>query len=137
MVEIAKGDRAKGVFQKDIAINQSLSNKYLDQIIHSLKRADLIHNTTGKKSGYLLARNPAEITVYDIHRAFDQDICLVHCISGPGVCEKQETCQARDFWGQLNNLVINHFKSVTLEDILNGKAGLETPKPNVFHSVHP
>ena len=77
MIEIAKGHPDRGVFQKEIATNQLLSLKYLDHIIHALKTARLISNTKGKKSGYVLTRKPSEITVFDIHRAFEPGICLV------------------------------------------------------------
>ena len=123
MIEIASGDNKKGVFQKDVALNQNLSYKYLDQIIHSLKTANLICDVKGKKSGYILTRSSKEITVYDIHRAFDSDICLVDCVSGHFNCGRMESCHARKFWSGLNAMVISYFKSVTLEDVMNDKDG--------------
>ena len=47
MLEIALSESTKGVFQKEIAANQSLSNKYLDHSKHSLKTAALICNVKG------------------------------------------------------------------------------------------
>jgi Rrf2 family protein len=125
MIEIAKGGPEQGVFQKDIALNQELSLKYLDHIILALKTAHLIRNARGRKSGYILSRNPSEITVFDIHRAFEPGICLVECLSGNFHCNRSDKCQAQGFWGQLNNLVIGYFKSVTLEDLINGKVHVE------------
>lgn len=125
MIEIAKGGPVQGVYQKDIAIKQELSLKYLDQIIHALKTAHLICSARGRKSGYVLTRNPSEITVFDIHRAFESGICLVECLSGNFQCNLSDKCQAKGFWGQLNNLVIGYFKSVTLEDLMNGKVHIE------------
>ncbi len=125
MIEIAHGAPDRGVFQKDIASNQNLSVKYLDHIIQALKTARLISTARGKKSGYVLTRKPSEITVFDIHRAFEPGICLVDCVEGNYNCTMSDGCQARGFWGQLNNLIISYFKSVTLEDLMNGKVSLE------------
>jgi Rrf2 family protein len=125
MLEIANGGITKGVFQKDIALNQQLSNKYLDQIIHSLKTANLICDVRGKKSGYVLTREAKDITIYDIHRAFESEISFVDCMSGNFICERQGKCNARKFWSGLNTLVVAYFKSVTLEDMLNGKVGID------------
>lgn len=125
MVEIAKGVPDKGVFQKDIALNQSLSLKYLDHIIQALKTAQLVVNTRGRKSGYILTRKPSEITVFDIHRAFEPGICLVDCLSGNFICDLSEECQARGFWGQLNNLIVKYFKSVTLDDLIKGRVNID------------
>ena len=49
MMEIANSDPGKGTFQKDIAIRQDLSLKYLDQIVHALKTANLICNVSGRR----------------------------------------------------------------------------------------
>ena len=125
MIEIARGHPDRGVFQKEIATNQLLSLKYLDHIIHALKTARLISNTKGKKSGYVLTRKPSEITVFDIHRAFEPGICLVECLSGTYNCDLIDGCKARGFWGQLNNLIHSYFNSVTLDDLIRGKVSLE------------
>jgi len=121
MIEIAKNDSSQGIYQKDIAVNQSLSFKYLDHIISALKTARLIANAKGKKSGYVLTRKPSEITIFDIHSAFEPGICLVECLSGNYQCERKEKCEAAGFWDHLNNMIISSLTSVTLEDLLNNK----------------
>ncbi len=124
MLEIARAKEQAGVFQKDIAVNQNLSLKYLDHIIHALKTARLITNVKGRKSGYILTRSPDEITIYDIHRAFEPGICVVDCIGKDFKCDFSEQCQTQGFWRNLNNLILTYFRSVTLKDLLDGKADL-------------
>jgi len=125
MLEIAQTNSSKGIFQKEIAVNQSLSLKYLDHIIHALKASSLICNAKGKKSGYILTRPPDEITIFDIHRAFEPGICLVECLSGNYSCDMSEGCLTRGFWEHLNNLIINYFKSVTLDDLMHQRISME------------
>lgn len=125
MMEIARGESDRGVLQKDIAFNQNLSLKYLDHIIQALKTARLIINARGKKSGYVLTRKPSEITVFDIHRAFEPGICLVDCLSGSYNCQLSGTCKAQGFWGNLNNIIIGYFKSITLNDLIEGNIDVE------------
>jgi len=118
MIELASDESGEGVFQKDIAKNQEISLKYLDQIIQSLKVAGLITTVKGKKSGYILTRKPEEITVYDVHRAFENDICIIDCMSINFQCDRQDQCKAKDFWQGLNNTVIDYMKCTTLEMLL-------------------
>lgn len=126
MLEIARSSSGeKGVFQKDISKNQEISNKYLDHIIQALKTSQLIVNVKGKKSGYILARKASDITVFDIHRAFEPGICLIECLSGSFQCPMEDECLTQGFWGQLNNLIIKYFKSVTLEDLINKRINVE------------
>jgi Rrf2 family protein len=131
MLEIASNDQ-KGVFQKEIAQSQALSNKYLDHIIHALKTAGLIINIRGKKSGYRLSRNPEQITLFDIHQAFEPALCLVECLSEDYECERRKICIARGAWLDLNLLIVNYLKSITLADILSGKV---SPEDLSMHSV--
>lgn len=125
MLEIALNKDSKGVFQKEIASNQSLSTKYLDQIIHELKTSGLICNVKGKKSGYMLTRKPEDITVFDIHQAFEPDVCLVECLSGNFLCERNDQCLARGVWKQLNVMIINYLKSITLAGLLKNPMAIE------------
>jgi Rrf2 family protein len=123
MLEIALNQSEDiGVFQKDIAINQDLSVKYLDHIIHSLKVARLISNTSGRKSGYKLTREPENISILDIHNAFEPGICVIDCMSDAVKCSRSHHCAAKGFWGGLNNLVIKYFASKTLQDLLDDQS---------------
>ncbi len=125
MTEIARHSPDQGIFQKDIARIQDISNKYLDHIIHALKVAGLISNQKGKKSGYILTRPAAQITILDIHSAFEPGICVIDCLGNNYQCDRKETCSARGFWGTLNKQIIDYFSSVTLQDLVDHKIVLD------------
>jgi Rrf2 family protein len=119
MLEIASDETGTGVMQKDIADKQELSVKYLDHIIAALKAAGLIVNVKGKKSGYRLTRKPSQISILDIHNAFEKGICVIDCVSLDGKCKRNGKCKSQVFWQGLNEVVLNHFKSTTLENLMN------------------
>lgn len=119
LVEIAKADQNTGIFQKDIADNQKISIKYLDHIIHSLKIAGLIINVKGKKSGYRLTRRAADITMLDIHNAFEPEIAVTDCQSEFITCELEKVCYTNPFWNGLNQHIIDYFTKITLDDVVN------------------
>lgn len=126
MQEIASNSSDyKGVFQKDIASSQNISVKYLDHIIHSLKASGLIVNVSGKKSGYKLTRSAKDITMLDIHNAFESGICVIDCLSDAVKCSKDSKCAAQGFWGGLNNLVMDYFQSFTLQDLVDNQQKLD------------
>jgi Rrf2 family protein len=119
MLAIALNPNNDGVFQKDISSSQNISVKYLDHIIRGLKAADLIKNVRGKKSGYVLTREPSEITIFDIHNAFENGICVIDCVSLDFKCDQAEKCQSQAFWKDLNDIILTHFKSTTLLNLLD------------------
>ena len=125
MLEISLHSDGNGVFQKDIAVSQDISVKYLDYIIYALKGARLICNFKGRKSGYILTKKPSQITIFDIHSAFEPGICVIDCLSQHIECDRASTCAAKGFWGDLNRIVVDYFKSVTLEDLMKNQNELE------------
>jgi len=118
ILEIALNESNEGVFQKDIAKNQNISIKYLDRIISTLKAARLITNASGQKSGYKLAKQPSEISLYDIHKAFSSGICVVDCLSPEYVCQSVKKCPVRFYYAELNDQIVGYLEKVTLEMLI-------------------
>ncbi|WP_163325895.1 RrF2 family transcriptional regulator [Draconibacterium mangrovi] len=125
ILEIAQSDPEIGIYQKDISANQNISYKYLDHIINSLKVAGLVSKAGGRRSGYILTRKPEEITIYDIHNAFEPGICVVDCLSHNYTCKRQGICASQGFWGELNNQIIKYLKATTIADLMNNQEKLD------------
>jgi len=125
ILEIAMYNNTDGIYQKEIAQNQEISYKYLDQIMNSLKIAGLITKAAGPKKGYILTRKPADITVYDIHTAFEPGICVIDCMAPGFPCNRDKFCSLKGFWGNLNNQIIQYFKSTTIEHLIEEQIKLD------------
>ena len=63
MLDIAMNDTGQPVPVKDIAGRQDISEKYLEQIISMLNKAQFVKSIRGAQGGYLLTRTPSEYTV--------------------------------------------------------------------------
>ena len=114
-----------GIYQKDISEKQDISYKYLDQIINSLKVAGLVTKASGRKSGYILTRDPQDITIYDIHNAFEPGICVIDCLDLNYTCNRENNCPLKRFWNKLNNQIIDYFKSITIRDLMEEQVKLD------------
>lgn len=125
VLEIAMNNNAEGIYQKEIAQNQDISYKYLDQIMNSLKVAGLVTKAKGSKRGYILTRKPSEISVYDIHKAFEPGICVIDCLAPGFSCDRDKNCSLKGFWGTLNNQIIKYFKSTTIEHLMEEQVKLD------------
>ena len=83
-----------------IAETQRIPPKYLELIMLDLKKAGLVRSTRGPRGGYVLARDPQEISFGEIVRILEGPIALVPCASvnfyAPcGDCHDEETCAIR------------------------------------------
>ena len=109
-----------GVSQKDISGREDIPLKYLDTIISGLRNSGLIMNTAGKRSGYKLMKDPAEISVYDVYRAYEPELTLVSCLCGSMECKRSDICPVRDYWFELNQHLKSAMKRSSIQQIMDG-----------------
>ncbi|MCP4311214.1 MAG: Rrf2 family transcriptional regulator [Bacteroidetes bacterium] len=128
VLELALNEEKNGgTFQKEIAESQDVSVKYLDQLISSLKKAGLVSNVAGKKSGYVLLRPAREITIYDVYTAFEDDLALIDCLVSDDTCSRKESCAMKDYWCELNDTIRSNMQSMNMELLAaNHKEGIAT-----------
>jgi Rrf2 family protein len=51
---------------RQIAAQQDIPDRYLEQLLATLRRGGIVKSQRGSKGGYLLAREPWKISVFDI-----------------------------------------------------------------------
>ncbi len=98
---------------------RDLSKQYLVKIFASLSRAKLITPVRGKKGGYLLAREPKDITVLDVIEAVEGPVMLNFCQTSPPQCERNG-CPMREVWADLQDTIRTKLGSMTLAACLAG-----------------
>jgi Rrf2 family protein len=77
MVELARFYGQGPLPLTEVSRLQNISLAYLEQIVASLREAELVVSTRGAHGGYHLAREPQAITVGDVLRALEGPIAPV------------------------------------------------------------
>ncbi len=127
----------QGLMQaNEIAEEQAISRKYLENLLATLKVAGLVTPERGNKGGYTLSRSPAEITVYDILRPLEDALDIVHCTSNDSRCERIGVCVTRDLWLELRTATELILKGTTLADLLDRDAAMQAKLENPSR-MHP
>ena len=131
--DIAYNSSGLPVQVKDIAKRQELPLKFLEQIFYKLKKADFIKSQRGKHGGYVLTKDPREITVGDIVRAVDEQFDLVCCVSDTKTCSRAGQCPTRPVWEETSRRVQEYLDTVTIanlcEDAKNKGVEKDTSHP--------
>ena len=104
---------------KDIAASHQLAEKYLEQLLTSLKKAGIVETVRGAQGGYSLTRKPADITVNEVIIALEGDLAITDCQRDGTACSEQSTCVTKKIWVRISNAVTDALESVTLQDMLN------------------
>ena len=110
---------------RDIAERTGLPQPYLEQILLALKGAGLVRSKRGVGGGYVLAREPATITLGDIVSAVDGPIA-VGDFGEPhqnGACDHEGQCLLLSIWGMVSHHMRRHLDELTLDDIAHMARG--------------
>lgn len=117
MIDLALQEQGVSVLLKDVAARQDISEGYLEQILPFLRRARLVDARRGHRGGYRLARDPAKITLGEILRALEGELCMSDCLLGGSDCRRADECATRRLWGDVGERITSVLESFSLESI--------------------
>lgn len=109
---------------QDIAKRQEVSFSYLEQLFSKLKKAGLVNSVRGAKGGYVLAKNPENITIFEIISASEENIKMTRCGSSDhnGCMSSKEQCITHELWAGLEENIQNYFKNITLAKLIKNNS---------------
>ncbi|MEJ2156474.1 MAG: Rrf2 family transcriptional regulator [Desulfobacteraceae bacterium] len=118
VLELARHYGGSPTQVSEIARVQQIPVKYLEQLIRTLKQADLITSVRGSKGGHHLNEKPERITVGQIVRLFEGQTDLVGCVSAPDTCQRAEDCRVREVWIEATEAMYEKLDAITIADLL-------------------
>jgi Rrf2 family protein len=102
------------VRRNDIAIRQGIPTDYLDQIMIKLRSGNLVESVRGRSGGYRLARDPLQITMWDVFSTVEGSMIPVECIGSGHACDFEASCSSKDAWNTIFSAVKVSLGSITL-----------------------
>ncbi|MDG2243849.1 MAG: Rrf2 family transcriptional regulator [Rhodospirillaceae bacterium] len=134
MVNLARHVPAKPISLAVLAEEQSISLSYLEQIFATLRRSGLVLSVRGPGGGYLLARPAGSISTGDIIDAIDE--ISAGNLRPTGKEQLSTSGRAQQFWLVMRLQILELFRQVTLQDILDGSfQRLEYPDESTSHAA--
>ena len=110
----------KPVRLSEISNRQNISLSFLEQIFFSLKKNGIVKSVRGPSGGYLFAKNPSFIMIYDVIRAIDEDLKITRCNGVDYGCvptKIKTKCLTHNLWNNLSNHISSFLNSVSIEDV--------------------
>lgn len=119
MIDLAMNDNGEYIRLKEIAERQSITLKYMEQIMPLLTKAGYVRSYRGNNGGYMLARSPEEYTVGDILRTTEGSLAPISCIEEtPNRCPRKEYCTTLSFWEGMAKVINEYVDGITLADLM-------------------
>ncbi len=102
---------------KYIAEKQELSENYLEQLFSSLRRDGLINSVRGAQGGYMLSRDPKEISVGQVLRSLEGHLAPAECLLEDN-CYKEDGCATKLVMMRIKQSIDSVVDSITLNDMV-------------------
>ena len=121
MILLAREHGAGPILIGDLAEQEAIPKKFLENILLALKHRGLVHSRKGPHGGYQLGRPPAQISVGDIIRALDGPLALVSCVSQTAYaaceeCVTEKECAVRRVFQQVRDETARILDGTSLAD---------------------
>ena len=127
MVELGRQTPEQPTSLKAIADAEGLPLAYLEQVVARLRKANLVSSARGAHGGYWLARDPAQITMYDVVAALEGTIAPMECFVSDNtervVCshhgaESARGCATKLLWTRVQGGIIRSMQTTTLAELV-------------------
>lgn len=133
MFEIASGYPDNPITIREISERQDVSVPYLEQILNKLRRAGLVKSVRGPGGGYLLARNPAAISIAAILKELEGPVAITSCLNPDEGCSRIEGCVTHLLWKSLGATIEEFLETITLRDLL--ERGPLLKSSHIVHTI--
>ena len=113
MAELARLHGSGALAQMEhLAQTESVPSNFLAQILGQLRGAGLIASRRGNLGGYLLARPPEEISLYDIMMAAEGE-----CLGLSGNFQGRSGRRLKQVWDEVRDSLVAKTKAYTLDKL--------------------
>lgn len=118
MVDLAIHEKDNPVSIKSISQRQGISEYYLEQLFAPLRQSGIVKSIRGAQGGYVLNKEPKEITVLDIMNILEGPVEISECLDTDD-CSNLDSCATRAVWKKIKDAIDEVMIGITLQDILN------------------
>ena len=105
---------------KDLSEELFIPERFTYRILRKLLLSGLIDSVRGPRGGYVLAKDPEYITLYDVYESISGEMIINYCLDEK-TCEfakDSSTCIMQKEMKKIQDVLVNEFKSVNFGDLL-------------------
>lgn len=112
-------DSTKTVPITEISKFGDMPKKFLEQILLTLVRGGFVKSRRGSGGGFILAKQPAEITIGEVLRYVQGPVEPIACINdGYKGCRDVKGCVLRNVWKEVAGAISIVIDTVTFEELI-------------------
>ena len=119
VVYLAQQPQGDIVLKKDICRTQDVTPAFLTKILQPLIKVGIVSSQRGVGGGFLLAKEPTEITLLDILQAEEGPLSLNHCLVENETCLRENHCAAHEVWNETQGKMVEVLKGHSIAQLVS------------------
>ena len=135
VVYLAKKGKGTQVSKKDIAEKAEIPPHFLAKIAQDLAKAGFIEIRQGAKGGFILMKDPREISLLDVVETMIGEIFLTDCVARPSSCNAMNICGVHRVWLTARDQLRTTLREATFDKLIREKSCI--PVISDHAAVHP
>lgn len=134
-VDLAMQAASAPVQAKSIARRQGIPARFLEQVLHAMKKAGLVSSLRGAQGGYVLSKKPSELSVAEILEALDGPFLAVAGVNGqnPLRHSAQSDALLAKVWDRVYEAERHVLEAITVEELAGQQRQLEQQRTLMYH----
>ncbi|MDC7220912.1 MAG: Rrf2 family transcriptional regulator [Spirochaetales bacterium] len=116
MVNLALNYRQGPVQLNEISAKEGISEKYLGQIVITLRSAGLVRSVRGAKGGYLLVNDPSEVSLKDIVEIMEGGMDIIDKFENEE-SGSSEMCITSHVWDKVGRAINEVLENIKLNEL--------------------
>ncbi|HYM36770.1 MAG TPA: Rrf2 family transcriptional regulator [Nitrospiraceae bacterium] len=134
-LDLALQNGAAPVQAKAIARRQAIPPRFLEQVLHGMKKAGIVDSLRGALGGYTLNKKPADISLAEIVEALDGPLSSAARGSAARRLRSQFKPDAllANVWKRLHQAELSVLGTVTLKELAERQHQLEQERTLMYH----
>ena len=118
LIELAANYGQGPIQASEIALRRHIPERYLDQLMTTLRKAGFVRSVRGPSGGHELARDPGEISVLEVITALEGSVSPVAWLDDPAEkTEHPHQCGQREIWERLRDVTITVLSDYSIADM--------------------
>jgi len=118
IIFLAQQPKEEIVLKKDICRTQGVTPAFLTKILQPLIKSGIVSSQRGVGGGFLLSKDPREITLLDILQAQEGPLKLNQCLTESGQCDRNDHCPAHEVWHEAQDEMINVLRRYSIAELV-------------------
>src|SRR5690606_9107167 len=122
---LAREPHRRPVTADTIARALGAPSNYMSKTLNALAKAGILIGMRGPTGGFMLVRDPAELTVADVVGTFDEPSQRPMCLLGGRPCSADRPCQSHYRWMAVTAAMREPLTATTVADLVTDVVELD------------